>query len=90
MNVSVGGWWLGGYMDGLFGRWVVFGWVHEWMCMYVDGDWVDVCMDMSLVGGGCVDVCMNVSVGVWWLGRYMDGYVGRWVVVGWIDGRKIR
>ena len=27
MDVSVGGWWLGGYLDGCIGRLVVGGWM---------------------------------------------------------------
>jgi hypothetical protein len=33
------------------------------------------------VGGGWLDTWMDMSVGVWTLGGYMDGCVGRWVVV---------
>jgi hypothetical protein len=32
MDVSLGGWWLGGYMDGCVGRLVVVGWMYAWMC----------------------------------------------------------
>ena len=76
MVVSVGGWWLGGYMDGCVCRCVLVGWMYAWICPKVDGGWVDV--------------CMNVSVGRWWLGGLMDGCVGRYVVVGWIHGWMCR
>ena len=58
MDVSVVGWWLGGCMQGCVGRWVVFGWIHGWMCWYVFD--------------GCVDTWRNVSVGGWWLGVNID------------------
>jgi len=31
-----------------------------------------------------VDVWMDVSVGGWWLGGYVDGCIGRWMVVEWM------
>jgi len=37
------------------------------------------------VGVGWVDVWMNVSVGVWCLGGCVNGFVGVWVVVGWVE-----
>ena len=40
-------------------------WINGWMCLYVCCGWVDICMD--------------VSVGVWWLGGYMNGCVVSWV-----------
>jgi len=43
MDVSVGGWWSGGCMDGRVSRWVVFGCMCGWMS--VSGWWLGSCMD---------------------------------------------
>jgi len=32
MDVSVGGWWLGGCFVGCVGKWEVSGWMYGWMC----------------------------------------------------------
>jgi len=78
MDMSVGGWWLCGCMDGSVGRWVMV--VGLCIDVWVGGWWLGGCMDgCRYVGGGWVDV----SVGGWWL---VDGCVGRWVVVGWMYG----
>ena len=42
------------------------------------------------MGGGWVDVWMDISVSAWCLGGFMDGCVGRLVVVGWMCGWMCR
>ena len=37
--------------------------------------------------GRCfLHISADVSVGAWWLVVCMNGYVGRWMVVGWMFG----
>jgi len=31
-DVSIGIWWLVGYMIGCVGKWDVVGWIYGWMC----------------------------------------------------------
>ena len=52
MDVSVGGWWLDGYMNGYVGRSVVVGLNHGWIVRFVVGGWLDTWID--------------VPVSVWW------------------------
>jgi len=41
MEVSLGGMWLVGRIDGCVRRLVGVGWMNGWMCRYVRGGWVD-------------------------------------------------
>jgi len=55
MDVSLGGWWFGGRIEGCVFRWV-FGWVDVWMDVSVGGWGL----------GGCMDGCVcNLEVVGW-------------------------
>jgi len=59
MDVSVGGWWLCGFMNGCVGSLVVVGWVFG--CLSLGGWWL----------GSSVDGCVGRCVVVGWLCEWM-------------------
>jgi len=63
MDVSVGGWYLGGCMDGCVNKCLVVGWMCESISVGGGGGWVDGLKDVSFLGGGFVGVWKVVSDG---------------------------
>jgi len=44
MDVLIFGWWLVEFLDGLFGRWLVVGWIYEKVYLYVFCRYIDRCV----------------------------------------------